>query len=88
MNALDEARTTLRNTRVAFCPRCRELDARMRGRLIHRITLYDSFHPDDTAHDEGVVIFCGWQVWWRMYEIDGVFILEIWMGDDLYRSAK
>ncbi len=78
----DATRTTLADCVVLFSPAVAELDARMRGRLIYRISLFDKF-SDDSDHSEGVVIFAGFSILWRIVEFSGERCLELLMEQDL-----
>jgi len=61
----DELRTTLKGATVYYTPSVFELDSRMRGRLLYRLTLVDRFHAE-SDHSEGVLIFAGLSIWWRI----------------------
>ena len=61
----DFLRTTLRGATVYYTPSVFELDSRMRGRLLYRLTLYDRFHPE-SDHSEGTLIWAGLAIWWRI----------------------
>jgi hypothetical protein len=59
----DEARIALKGVTVLMSPSLMEIEPFIRGRLIHRISIFDSFHPE-SDHSEGVLIFAGFSVYW------------------------
>ena len=62
---------TLEGITVVFSPDVMELDARMRGRLVYRITMMDG--------EEGVLIFAGYTIVWKVHDFAGRRCLDIWM---------
>jgi hypothetical protein len=56
---------------VVFSPELMEIEPRIRGRLLYRITMMDG--------DEGVLIFAGFTVMWRIHDFAGKRCLDIFM---------
>lgn len=63
----DKFRQTLSGGRIELMPAVQELDARIRGRLIYRITISDHFHAE-SDHSNGSFVFAGWRVFWEIHE--------------------
>src|SRR5437016_362102 len=78
----DLLRTTLRGGVVLFSRAVMELDARIRGRLIDRITRFDNFHAD-SLHDEGTLIFAGFSIVWYIDELDGKRRMHVILAEDI-----
>lgn len=63
----DTFRTTLSGGRIELMPAVQDLDARIRGRLIYRITISDHFHKE-SDHSNGRFVFAGFQVFWEIHD--------------------
>lgn len=87
IKANDTLRTSLKGGRWAMTPQVYELDPQLRGRLFHRITLYNRF-PDDCDHSEGVVIFAGYSFFFDIRFIEGQRTLTVYLGADLLTQAS
>lgn len=62
----DFFRTTLSGGRIEMLPPVKELPPRIRGRLIYRLSLFNSFHPE-SDHSNGAFIFAGWKTFFGKY---------------------
>jgi hypothetical protein len=78
----DLFRTTFKGGKVQFSACVSELDERVRGRALIRLTRYDTFHPE-SDHSEGVFVFAGWSFLFAIDdEPDGSKLLFLSMADD------
>jgi hypothetical protein len=66
----DAIRTSLRGAVILFTPEIANWPADFRGRLLYRLTLYQKF-SDDSDHSEGVFVFAGYSIIWRIAEFAG-----------------
>jgi hypothetical protein len=66
----DDLRCNGRGGEILFTPAVYDLEPGLRGRILHRLTLYDRFDPD-SLHDYGLLICAGYRIIWEIQEVDG-----------------
>jgi hypothetical protein len=76
----DTFRQTLAGGRVEMLPAVQELDARIRGRLLFRLSIYQTFHPE-SDHSDGMFVFAGWTFFFEIHEEQNGFVLIIGMHE-------
>lgn len=76
----DEFRTTFGGGRIEMLPAVKELPARIRGRLLFRLTIYDYFHPD-SDHSDGHFVFAGWTFFFEIHEEQNGLVLLLGMHE-------
>jgi hypothetical protein len=59
-----------------------ELEPHMRGRMLHRLTLYSRF-DEDSDHSEGVFIFAGYSFFFEITMEHGDRTLTVYLDGDL-----
>jgi hypothetical protein len=72
----DNFRTTFSGGRIEMLPAVKEMPARIIGRLLFRVGIFDHFHPE-SDHSNGSFIFAGWVVSWEIHEEQTGLVLLI-----------
>ena len=57
--------------------------AQIRGRALHRLTLYNRFSGEDDDHSEGSSTFAGYFWVWKIEDFAGERCLTLSVADDL-----
>ncbi len=76
----DTFRQTLSGGRIELNKEVEDLDARIRGRLIYRITISDHFHPE-SDHSNGSFVFAGWRVNWEIHDERNGLVMLVGMSE-------
>lgn len=84
--ANDTLRTCFSGGRVEVCHGPYDIDDRMMGRLLCAIAKYDNF-PPDSLHDEGLLIFAGFGLAWKIQIVHGERVMRVWINDDVLQGA-
>jgi hypothetical protein len=80
--ANDLLRSEFKGGRVLISPAVRELEPHMRGRMLHRLTLYSRF-DEGSDHSEGVFIFAGYSFFFEILMEHGERVLTVYLDGDL-----
>ena len=83
IKANDELRTQFKGGVVLMTPAVWDLEPRLRGRALYRMTMYQAFDKD-SDHSEGVFIFAGYTFIWRVEEFAGERSITLMTKDDLF----
>jgi len=75
-------RTRFRGGKVEFYDPIFQLEPRLKGRAIFRMSLYDDFNPAGDR-DHGSFIFAGYRFRFLIRPINGVRTLTLWPEADL-----
>jgi hypothetical protein len=57
-----------------------QLDARIRGRLLFRLSIYQTFHPE-SDHSDGMFVFAGWTFFFEIHDEQDGLVLIIGMHE-------
>lgn len=87
--ANDELRTKFKGGRILFAHHSTfDLDDRTLDKMLCAVAAYDRFAPD-SLHDEGVLIFAGFTVCWRIaLDIAQERVLTIWVNTDVLNNPS
>ena len=66
----DELRCNFKGGVVLMTPAVWDLEPRLRGRALFRMTIYQAF-DEESDHSEGVFIFAGWSFHWFIEDFAG-----------------
>ena len=72
----DAFRTSLTGGRVELTPLVQELDARIRGRLVYRVSIFQTFH-EESDHSDGLFVFAGFTMFFEIHEEQAGLVLLI-----------
>jgi hypothetical protein len=86
IQANDVLRQSFRAGRVEVCHGPYDIDDRTLGRMLCAVAKYDSFSAD-SLHDQGVLIFAGFNVAWNIESIGGERVMRLWINDDVLQGA-
>jgi hypothetical protein len=86
IQANDNLRQHFRGGRIEVCHGPYDIDDRTMGRMLCAIARYDKFHAD-SLHDEGLFIFAGFNVAWRIEIADGERVMQVWVSDDVLNGT-
>jgi hypothetical protein len=71
----DNFRTTFSGGRIEMLPAVKEMPARIIGRLLYRVGIYNHFHVE-SDHSDGAFVFAGWHAFFEIHEEqDGLVLL-------------
>ena len=84
--ANDNLRRHFRGGRVEVCHGPYDLDDRTMGRMLCAIAKYDNF-SSDSVHDEGVMLFAGFSVLFKIEIVDGERVMRVWINGDVLQGA-
>lgn len=84
--ANDRMRTCFSGGRIEVHHGPYDIDDRTMGRMLCAIAKYDTFSPN-SPHDEGVMLFAGFQLAWKIELADGERVMRVWINDDVLQSA-
>lgn len=83
----DELRQHFRGGCVEVCHGPYEIDDRTMGRMLCALARYDRFSPG-SRHDEGVLLFGGYQLAWKIEIVDRERVMRVWVNEDILQDAK
>jgi len=86
IEANDALRKNFRGGRIEVCHGPYEIDDRTMGRMLCALAAYDRF-PGDSLHDEGLVLFAGFQLAWKIETVDGARVMRVWINADVLQGA-
>lgn len=86
IRANDDLRRHFRGGRIEFCQDPYDIDDRTMGRMLCAITQYDKFAPD-SLHDEGLLLFAGFSLAWKIETIVGERVMRVWVNEDVLQGA-
>jgi hypothetical protein len=82
----DELRQNFRGGRIEVCHGPYEIDDRTIGRMLCAVANYTKFSPD-SLHDEGVMLFAGFELAWRIETTNAERVLRVWVNGDILQGA-
>jgi hypothetical protein len=62
------------------------IDDRTMGRMLCALARYDKFEPG-SLHDEGVLLFAGFHVAFKIETVDNELVMRVWVNQDALQGA-
>ncbi len=63
-----------------------EIEDRTMGRMLCAIARYNRFESE-SLHDEGVLLFAGFDVCWRIEIVGGERVMRVWVNADVLQGT-
>jgi hypothetical protein len=82
----DNLRQQFCGGRIEVCHGPYDIDDRTMRGMLCAVAGYDRFDPG-SLHDEGLMLFAGFNVAWKIETVDGERVLRVWVNDDVLNSA-
>lgn len=86
IHANDQLRQHFKGGRVEVCHGPYDIDDRTMGRMLCAIAKYDMFSAE-SLRDEGVLVFAGFGLAWRIEMVDGERVMRVWINEDVLQRA-
>lgn len=77
----DKLRTAFSGGVVLMTPAVWGLDARIRGRALYRMSIYQKF-DNESDHSQGMFIFAGWTFVWYVAEFAGELSITLAFAEE------
>jgi hypothetical protein len=84
--ANDQLRQYMRGGRIEVCHGPYDIDDRTMGRMLCALGNYNKFAPE-SLHDEGVMLFAGFDLAFKIETVDGERVLRVWINGDALNGA-
>lgn len=85
--ANDSLRRQFVGGRIEVCHGPYNIDNRTLGRMLCAVAAYDRFSPE-SLHDEGVLLFAGFSVCWRIEADGNERVLRVWINEDVLQTTQ